>query len=148
MEQLERRRDRLDEELAGFNAADDDLRRIFELEAEIARLREELGVRRQGGQSEVHKGATSMDAMHSLEIIEKAVASAGADCRAVRKRAEDLYDSVVERIIERDGCDAGTAHARAARDPIGRRAYAKVVEMQEREAAAQRGARMLGAYMD
>lgn len=91
---------------------------------------------------------TKMDkAMQALETIEKAVASAGDDFRNLRERAEDLYDDVVAGIMERDGCDARTAHARAAGDPIGKRAYATVVDMQEAERTARDGAHRLGAYL-
>ena len=86
--------------------------------------------------------------MQALDTIEKAVASSGQDFRKLRERAEDLYDDVVAGIMERDGCDARTAHYRAANDPIGKRAYATVVNMQERERTAQEGAHRLGAYLD
>lgn len=88
-----------------------------------------------------------MDPMRQLETIEKAMANATAEPDRLRKSAEDLYDEVVKRIAETEGCDMRRAHYLASKDPIGKRAYAQVVELQERARTARDGAARIGAYL-
>lgn len=132
MNELERKLGALDRTGMEKDKAAELEREVDELEARLEQCKKEM----------------KMDkAMQALDTIEKAAASAGAGACELRKRAESLYDDVVAAIMERDGCDARVAHARAAKDPIGKRAYATVVEMQDRECADRDGAYRLGAYL-
>ena len=88
-----------------------------------------------------------MDPIKQLEIIEKAVGNATAHPAQLRKSAEAIYDDVAARIQKSEQCDARRAHYLASQDPIGRRAYANVVELQERERTARDGANRIGAYL-
>lgn len=137
--ELERRKEELEKELGAFYAAEEDREKIQELEAEIAELESLLE------QSRREAGMT--DNMEKLETVEKAVASAGADFRKAREEAERIYGAAVAAIMKRDGCSESVAHGRAAADPVASRAYAAVVEMQERERTARDGAGRIGAYL-
>ena len=140
VQELEQRRKELEDELVAFATADDGREEIAELEDEVDRLEVEVDRRRKDG--------SDMDDMQKLETVEKVAATVGADYRELRKTAEDVYDGVVERIMKRDGCDAYTAHVRAAADPLGQKAYATVVEMQEREVQVRSRAGAIAAYIE
>ncbi|MEM7120552.1 MAG: hypothetical protein AAF563_04695 [Pseudomonadota bacterium] len=83
----------------------------------------------------------------ALRTVEKAIASSGDDFRKLRESAEQLYDGAVRVIAEREGCDMRRAHYLASKDPVAKQAYAKVVELQEREQTARAGASRLAAYI-
>ncbi len=73
--------------------------------------------------------------------------ASGEEFAKVRRNAEELYDAVVTRIQKREGCDASRAHYLAGQDEVGKRAYATVVEMQDRERTARDGANRMAAYL-
>ena len=136
LERLRERRRELEALRGAMILARIDQRKIELLEREIA----ELG----GGTDERSK---VMDAIKQLETVEKAVANAAADPARMRKAAEDIYDDVVKRIAASEGCDMRRAHYLAAKDPIGKRAYAQVVELQALERQHRTGAGRIAAYL-
>ncbi len=88
-----------------------------------------------------------MDPIKQLEIIEKSITHVTSDFDSLRKAAEGIYDDAVARIAKCEGCDMAQAHYLATQDPIAKRAYAHVVDLQEKEKTARDGASRLAAYL-
>ena len=148
LKELEDRKKTLEDEFSRFLGVEEDWERIAELEREVAELEANVEAERARSDAKAEKKRSSdMDPIKQLETIEKAAANATAGPAEVRKAAEGVYDDVVRRIAEREGCDMRRAHYLAAKDRVGKRAYAAVIEMQNRERAARDGALRLGAYL-
>lgn len=145
--ELEKRKKELEDELGAFDDADEKRDRVAELEREVAELEVAVEAERRQRDAATDKRSNVMDSIKQLETIEKAVANATAEPARLRKAAEDLYDEVVKRIAETEGCDMRRAHYLAGKDPIGKRAYAQVVELQERARTARDGAGRIGAFL-
>jgi hypothetical protein len=137
--ELEDRKDALGSEIGAFIAAADAEEEIAECEAEVAELEILL--------EQSRKEADMEKTMQNLDTINKAVDASGADFQKVRQQAEDLYDQAVATIMKRDRCDASTAHARAATDPVAKAAYDTALELEERERSARDGAGRIAAYL-
>lgn len=73
------------------------------------------------------------DDLRTLEILDELANSATAETRKLRAEADGIYDRVVERIQKSEGCSASVAHAKAAEDPLARRAYELGLELEQRE---------------
>ncbi|MED5549595.1 MAG: hypothetical protein VX529_09570 [Pseudomonadota bacterium] len=87
------------------------------------------------------------DDLRALATIEAAVAKSTGRFVELRKRADDVYAGVVEQIMEREGCDARTAHRLAKDDPVARRAYALSSELADRHAGATEAASRIAAFV-
>ena len=140
IEKLEQRKKALEDELGAFLVAEDRASEAEELRREVRELEIMLEQRRKEADMQKNRDA--------LDTIEKAAGAAGADVRDRRRSAEDAYEDAVREIAKREGCDMRKAHYLASKDPVMKRAYADIVELQERERAAERGARRLGAYVE
>lgn len=121
--------------------------RVLELENSIAELLADPEVASALETTDTEKRSEGMDPIKQLEIIEKAVGNATVEPARLRKSAEAIYDDVVARIQKSEQCDARRAHYLASQDPIGKRAYTQVVELQDRERTARDGAGRIGAFL-
>lgn len=142
IERLRARKKELEERIGALHRRAVELDEIELFQREVAELEAELKA-----MQDIEKRSSAMDPIRQLETIEKAVANATAEPARLRKAAEDVYDDVVERITRTEGCDARRAHYLASKDPIGKRAYAQVVELQDRARAARDGAGRIGAFL-
>lgn len=82
---------------------------------------------------------TDPNLMKGLELLEGAFAKSRDQSRALRKRAEDIFEERVEQIAKDQNISKPMAYAKAQDDDIAKRAYDMAAEFAEDEAVAVDG---------
>ncbi|SFJ33506.1 hypothetical protein [Albimonas pacifica] len=83
---------------------------------------------------------SAAEVQETSETPEDIIAKSASRLRDLRKRAENLYQERVYKLMQEHGCDLVQAHAHASRDPTASQALEMSLEIAE-DVIARSGAR-------